>query len=73
MPLLVVSDKISVPLRELQFTFARSSGPGGQNVNKLNTKATLRWQVERTRQLAGARETRFRQKYANRIAQEDAC
>ncbi|ORY84478.1 hypothetical protein BCR37DRAFT_336313, partial [Protomyces lactucae-debilis] len=25
-----------------QVTFARSSGPGGQNVNKLNTKATLR-------------------------------
>ncbi len=31
----------SLPLSALQFTFARSGGPGGQNVNKLNTRATL--------------------------------
>jgi ribosome-associated protein len=30
-----------IPSHELRFTFARSSGPGGQNVNKLNTKAEL--------------------------------
>ena len=28
---------------ELIITFSRSSGPGGQNVNKVNTKAELRW------------------------------
>lgn len=33
------------PEFELQFTFARSSGPGGQNVNKVNTKAVLRWNL----------------------------
>ena len=68
--MLVVNDKISVPLRELQFTFARSSGPGGQNVNKLNTKATLRWQVDRTKSLPVDVKNRFRQKYANRITQD---
>jgi ribosome-associated protein len=30
---------------ELTFTFVRSSGPGGQNVNKVNSKAVLRWNV----------------------------
>ena len=35
----------AIPERELEFTFARSSGPGGQNVNKTETKATLRWPV----------------------------
>jgi ribosome-associated protein len=43
--MLVVNDQLKIPLREFRFSFARSSGPGGQNVNKVNTKATLRWGV----------------------------
>ncbi|KAH9832988.1 RF-1 domain-containing protein [Rhodofomes roseus] len=31
-----------IPKSLVEFTFSRSSGPGGQNVNKVNTKATLR-------------------------------
>lgn len=37
---------ISVPKEKLNLSFARSSGPGGQNVNKLNTKVDLRFHVE---------------------------
>ena len=40
---LEVTPQIHIPLGELVFTFARSSGPGGQNVNKVNSKATLHW------------------------------
>lgn len=40
---LEVTPQIRIPLGELSFTFARSSGPGGQNVNKVNSKATLHW------------------------------
>ncbi len=43
--MLVISDRLKVPLRELHFSFVRSSGPGGQNVNKVATKAVLRWRV----------------------------
>ena len=32
-------------LHELTFTTSRSSGPGGQNVNKVNSKVTLKWDV----------------------------
>jgi len=32
-----------VPPEQLEFTFVRSSGPGGQNVNKVSSKAQLRW------------------------------
>ncbi len=32
-----------VPIAEFEFSYARSSGPGGQNVNKVNSKAILRW------------------------------
>ena len=43
--MLIVSPEIRIPLREFQFTFARSGGPGGQNVNKVSSKAVLRWAV----------------------------
>lgn len=38
-----VTADLEIPAEQLQRTFARSSGPGGQNVNKVNSKATLRW------------------------------
>jgi ribosome-associated protein len=40
---LPITDKWTIPEEQLQWSFARSSGPGGQNVNKVNSKATLRW------------------------------
>ncbi len=43
MAILVVSPTFGIPLDEIEFSYARSSGPGGQNVNKVNTKAVLRW------------------------------
>ena len=41
MPILTVNRTIIIPDRELKFSFARASGPGGQNVNKVSSKATL--------------------------------
>ena len=43
--MLQITWEIQIPLSEIEFTFARSSGPGGQNVNKVNSKAVLRWSV----------------------------
>jgi ribosome-associated protein len=43
--LLRVTPQITIPGRELDFSFVRSSGPGGQNVNKVASKAVLRWNV----------------------------
>ncbi len=37
---------LSAALKESVFSYSRSAGPGGQNVNKSNTKATLRWSVK---------------------------
>lgn len=38
-----INDNLEIPESQVEWTFSRSSGPGGQNVNKVNTKATLRW------------------------------
>ena len=43
--MLIITPQLRIPLREFKFTFARSGGPGGQNVNKVSTKALLRWAV----------------------------
>lgn len=42
---IVLPGGLRIPLSELRFEFARGGGPGGQNVNKLNTRATLRFDV----------------------------
>lgn len=42
---LVVNGRLTIPAAELRASFSRSSGPGGQNVNKVNSRASLRWQV----------------------------
>ena len=41
--MLRINDRISIPMDEFRFDYARSGGPGGQNVNKVATKAVMRW------------------------------
>jgi ribosome-associated protein len=65
--MLVVAPHIRIPLEEFEFTFVRSAGPGGQNVNKLNTKAVLRWPVAASPHLPDAVRSRFTAKYRNRM------
>jgi ribosome-associated protein len=67
---LIVDEGICIPLRELRFDFARSSGPGGQNVNKVATKAVLHWDVVRSSALPDSVRERFVTKYRRRISKE---
>src|SRR5579864_9803533 len=64
-----VTGHISIDEREIEESFVRSSGPGGQNVNKLSTAVQLRFDVRhspslpndvraRLERLAGSRLTR---------------
>jgi len=40
---IVVTPRLTIPAGELSLSFARSGGPGGQNVNKVASKVELRW------------------------------
>ncbi len=62
---------ISIPKSEIKITFARSSGAGGQNVNKTSTKAILHWSVGKSQILTAEEKARVRLKLANRINSND--
>ncbi len=63
-----MDDRIAIPPRELELSFARSGGPGGQNVNKVSSKVTLRWDVGHSPSLPDDVRARFLQRFANRIS-----
>lgn len=46
--MIVIDDRTAIPDEELEWSFARSGGPGGQNVNKVSSKAVLRWRATRS-------------------------
>ena len=43
--MLEITAQLRIPDSELQWTFVRAGGPGGQNVNKVASKAVLRWNL----------------------------
>lgn len=67
---LVVNHQITIADDELEFRYDRSSGPGGQNVNKLNTKATLHWDLLNSSSISEHVRDRLLNRYANRINRE---
>ena len=60
-----------VPEAEIQVDFVRSSGPGGQNVNKTSTKAQLRWNVGASAAFTEEQKAAIRAAAGNRLTKED--
>lgn len=54
-------------LQELEFVTSRSSGPGGQNVNKVNSRVTLRFDILHSAVLNDQQRLRIQQQLASRI------
>ena len=52
-----------IPKNEFKFSFSRSSGAGGQNVNKVNTRATLTWDMSGSQSCRSDIKKRFIEKY----------
>lgn len=56
-----------IPHEELNFSYSRSSGAGGQNVNKVNSKVTLEWAIDPSPSLSADVKARFKERYRNII------
>jgi len=66
----VTVGSVSIPLSEFQYRYSTSSGPGGQNVNRVNTKVNMTWDILKTTVLPDELKARLQKKYSRRISQQ---
>ncbi|MGB5194255.1 MAG: alternative ribosome rescue aminoacyl-tRNA hydrolase ArfB [Polyangiales bacterium] len=72
MKALPIDERLTIPGSDLSWSAARSSGPGGQNVNKVATKVSVRFDLEATKALTEAQKRRLR-KLAGRRLDAEGC
>jgi ribosome-associated protein len=65
-----ITDHISIDEREIEESFVRASGPGGQNVNKLATAVQLRFDVRRSPSLPEGARTRLERLAGTRMTRD---
>src|ERR1700677_4168199 len=68
--MLFVTPTLAIPDEEFAWTYVRSGGPGGQNVNKVASKAVLRWPLEGSPSLPPEVKMRLRTLQRRRITAE---
>jgi ribosome-associated protein len=62
-----ITPALAIPDHEVTFATSRSSGPGGQNVNKVETRVTLLFDLEASPSLSGEQKDRLRERLRGRI------
>ena len=65
-----ITPEILIDENEIHFDFVRSSGPGGQHVNKVATAAQLRWNARQSNAISGAVFTRLKKVAGRRLSAE---
>jgi ribosome-associated protein len=67
MGILEIAAGLALPEEEISYVTSRSGGPGGQNVNKLETRVTLRFDLAASPSLSDEQKARLRERLATRI------
>jgi len=68
--LLAVNESLSIPRNELDIRVSRSSGAGGQHVNKTSSRVEIFWNVVASRAVSEEQRARLREKLASRLTTE---
>lgn len=64
---LFIQEGLSIPMHEIGFITSRGGGPGGQHVNKTNSRVTVRWQVMHSTALNDTQKAQLTGKLHNRL------
>lgn len=65
--ILRINDEVGIPLTELSFRFSRSSGPGGQHVQKSSTRVELLFDVANSPSLTEMQRSRVRERLTGHV------
>jgi ribosome-associated protein len=65
-----ISEHVAIPDEELEWKFIRSSGPGGQNVNKVASAVQLRFLLHRNTSIPAAARHRLRRMAGQRMVDD---
>ena len=68
--LLAVNESLSIPRTELDIRVSRSSGAGGQHVNKTSSRVEIFWNIVGSRAVSEEQRARLREKLASRLTTE---
>jgi ribosome-associated protein len=68
--LLAVNESVSIPRSELDVRVSRSSGAGGQHVNKTSSRVEIFWNIARSTALTGDERTRLMSRLGSRLTSE---
>jgi ribosome-associated protein len=69
-PMIQITERLSIPEHEITFSASRSSGPGGQHVNKVSSRITLYFDVAASPSLSEAQKQRILRHLATRISKD---
>ena len=64
---LPINDRLVIPAAELEWRFSRSSGPGGQGVNTIDSRVELRFDLESSKVLGPFRKARLKKALVSRM------
>ncbi len=68
--MLKINEQLTIPADEMQFVASRAGGPGGQHVNKVSSRVTLRFDVAGSRRLEERDRDRLLSVLATRISND---